>query len=70
MCVTRYAYTNNGAFYDETVYSKDDGAIAAPRKCFAPYNQTKKYGGFKSLKTAYFSIVESKDKKGNLIKTI
>jgi CRISPR-associated endonuclease Csn1 len=29
-----------------------------------------KYGGFKSLKTAYFAIVQSKDKKGNLIKTI
>ena len=70
MCVTRYAYTNQGAFYDETVYSKEDRAIAAPRKNFAPYNQTDKYGGFKSLKTAYFAIVQSKDKKGNLIKTI
>ncbi len=70
MCVTRYAYTNQGAFYDETVYSKQDGAIAAARKNCAPYNQTEKYGGFKSLKTAYFAIVQSKDKKGNLIKTI
>ena len=70
MCVTRYAYTNQGAFYDETVYAKDDGAIAFPRKNCAPYNQTDKYGGFKSLKTAYFAIVESKDKKGNAIKTI
>ena len=70
MCVTRYAYTNQGAFYDETVYSKTDGAISVPRKDCAPYNQTDKYGGFKSLKTAYFAIVQSKDKKGNLIKTI
>ncbi len=70
MCVTRYAYTNQGSFYDETVYSKEDKAIAAPRKNCAPYTQTEKYGGFKSLKTAYFAIVQSKDKKGNLIKTI
>ena len=70
MRVTRYAYTNQGAFYDETVYSKEDKAIAAPRKNCVPYNQTDKYGGFKSLKTAYFSVVQSKDKKGNLIKTI
>ncbi|MBQ8885770.1 MAG: type II CRISPR RNA-guided endonuclease Cas9 [Clostridia bacterium] len=70
MSVTRYSYTNQGAFYDETVYSKEDRAITAPRKNVAPYNQTEKYGGFKSLKTAYFIIVQSKDKKGNLIKTI
>ena len=70
MCVTRYAYTNQGAFYDETVYSKEDKAVTIPRKNYAPYNQTDKYGGFKSLKTAYFAIVQSKDKKGNLIKTI
>ena len=70
MCVTRYAYTNQGAFYDETVYSKTDSAISVARKDCAPYNQIDKYGGFKSLKTAYFAIVESKDKKGNLIKTI
>ena len=70
MCVTRYAYTNQGAFYDETVYAKTDAAIASPRKNCAPYNQTDKYGGFKSLKTAYFAVVQSKDKKGNLMKTI
>ena len=70
MCVTRYAYTNQGAFYNETVYGKNENAIGAPRKMCAPYNQTEKYGGFKSLTTAYFAIVQSKDKKGNLIKTI
>ena len=70
MCVTRYAFTKKGAFYDETVYGKTDKAIAAPRKNISPYNQTNKYGGFKSLKTAYFAIAQSKDKKGNLIKTI
>ena len=70
MCVTRYAYTNQGSFYNETVYGKNENAIGAPRKESAPYNQTEKYGGFKSLTTAYFAIVQSKDKNGNLIKTI
>jgi len=70
MRVTRFAYTAQGKFYDETVYDKDDGSISAPRKECAPYDQTTKYGGFKSLKTAYFSIVKSKDKKGKFIKTI
>ncbi|MBR3864985.1 MAG: type II CRISPR RNA-guided endonuclease Cas9 [Clostridia bacterium] len=69
MIVTRYAYTYNGAFYNETVYKKDDGATAPIKNCY-PYTKTNKYGGFKSLSTAYFAIVQSKDKKGNLIKTI
>ena len=70
MQVTRYAFVNSGSFYNETVYSKEDGAISAPRKMSEPYNKTEKYGGYKSLSTAYFAIVESKDKKGNSIKTI
>lgn len=70
MQVTRYAFTNQGAFYDETVYGKEVGAIAAPRKNSFPYNQTDKYGGFKSLTTAYFAVVSSKDKNGSEMKTI
>lgn len=70
MSVTRYAFTNMGEFYDQTVYGKEDGGISVPRKNSFPYNQTEKYGGYKSLSTAYFVIVESKNKKGNLIKTI
>ena len=70
MTVTRYAFVGKGAFYDETVYGKGDAAIACPRKNAYPYNQTEKYGGYKSLKTAYFAIVESLDKKGRTLKTI
>ncbi len=70
MSVTRYSYTNKGMFYDETVYPKTDEGIKAPRKEFAPYNNVSKYGGYKSLKTAYFAIVESKGKKNKTIKTI
>ncbi len=70
MQVTRYAFSQQGSFYNETVYGKQDNGIVAPRKQAYPYNDVKKYGGFKSLSTAYFCIVLSKDKKGNLIKTI
>ena len=70
MRITRYSYCNHGEFYDQTIYKKGDSGISAPRKNCAPYNQTDKYGGYKSLNTAYFTIVLSKDKKGNLIKTI
>lgn len=67
MCVTRFSYINQGAFYDEN--AKNDGSVSVPRKDCYPYNQIEKYGGFKSLKTAYFVIVQSKEKCG-LIKTI
>ncbi len=70
MSVTRYSYTNHGALYNETVYDKNDGGIAVPRKECFPYNQTEKYGGFKSLNTAYFAIVESIGKKNKIQKTI
>lgn len=68
MLITRYAYINKGEFYNETIYGKDDKGISAPRKSIEPYNKTEKYGGYKSLTTAYFSVVESKDKKGKAYK--
>lgn len=70
IAVTRYSYTEKGQFYDQTVYGKEDKGIRAPRKECFPYNQTEKYGGYKSLTTACFAIVQSTDKKGNTVKTI
>ena len=70
MQVTRYSFTNKGGFYNETVFKKEDKGVSAPRKNKFPYNQTEKYGGYKSLNTAYFIILQSKDKKGTFIKTI
>lgn len=69
MTVTRFSYVNTGKFYNETILKKGDGGIAVPRKERSPLNQTEKYGGFKSLTTAYFAIVKSKS-KGKTIKTI
>ncbi len=70
MAVTRYTFVNGGEFYDQTVYPKGDGGIGAPRKGNGPLSDPRKYGGYKKLNTAYFSVVLSKDKKGNTIKTI
>lgn len=69
MIVTRYSYTGKGAFYDATVYGKNSG-VSIPRKSVKPYNDTSKYGGYKSLSTGYFMVVHSLDDKGRLKKTI
>ncbi len=69
MKVTRYSYTNQGEFYDQQPKGKHQNP-SVPRKNREPYIQIDKYGGYKSLTTAYFTIVQSKDKKGNIIKTI
>ncbi len=70
MTVTRYALINKGGFYDETVYGKDDKGVTVPRKNNSPLADTTKYGGYKVLRTAYFSVVRSLDKKGKPMKTI
>lgn len=70
MSVTRYAYCNKGAFYDQTVYGKNESSITAPRKVNGPLGDFTKYGGYKSQGTAYFAIVQSTDKKGRAVKTV
>ncbi len=70
MSVTRFSYCDHGAFYNETVYAAGDGNIDAPKKSNTPLKDTRKYGGYKSLSTAYFAVVMSLDKNNNPIKTI
>ena len=70
MSISQYSYCNNGEFYNQTIYGKDDDSITAPRKGSGPLRDTSKYGGYKSQSTAYFAIVLSKDKKDQPIKTI
>lgn len=62
MMVTRYTFTETGGFYDQTVYGKNEN-VDLPRKGKGPYADTSKYGGYKSLKNAYFVVVQSTDKK-------
>lgn len=73
--VTEYSYIGKGALYNQTVCDKYDTGARVPRKNHAPYNiqnddGTFKYGGYKSLNTAYFSVITSVRKKGKKQKTI
>lgn len=70
MSVSKYSFCNKNNFYDETIRPHTDDAITAPRKGRGPLSDVKKYGGYKSQTTAYFTVVESDDKKGRRIKSI
>ena len=59
-----------GEFYTQTIYPKGDSGITTPRKGSGALADVEKYGGYKSQKTSYFAIVQSKVKKGQTIKTI
>lgn len=69
MMVTRYAFIEKGAFYDETIYNKNDNPLY-PRKGKGPLADTTKYGGYKIPKTAFFVVVQSVGKKGKVVKSI
>jgi CRISPR-associated endonuclease Csn1 len=66
---------SNGGFYDETIYkstkndphSKASFALKGEGKILS---DIEKYGGYNSLKGAYFMVVESENKKGKTKKTI
>lgn len=70
MAVTRMATVGKGGFYNQTIYKKGDAGISVGRKGAGVLSDFEKYGGYKSLSTAYFAVVGSLDKKGNLKKTI
>lgn len=68
MQVTRYATTDTGKFYKETVFRKDDKCVSYPRKGVAPYNIKDenglyKYGGYSNVQSAYFVALEYTDGK-------
>lgn len=68
--------TMNGAFYDETVYKstkndpKSKAKIALKGDPSNPLSNVERYGGYNSMKNAYFMLVESNGKRGERIKTI
>lgn len=55
---TRYAYTNKGQFWNDTIAPKKNKLIPIKKGM-----DTSKYGGYTSIKPAYFIIVKSIDKK-------
>lgn len=64
--VSKMALENKGQLYDETIYSK--GKDLFPIKEKVPYTNTEKYGGFNSLKNAYFVLVKYNSKKKEKIR--
>lgn len=68
---TRYAMTDNGEFFDQNPLKATGDK--SKHTTLVPLKKDKdvwKYGGYNKVKSAYFMLVESKDKKGNYIRTI
>ncbi|MEA4966603.1 MAG: type II CRISPR RNA-guided endonuclease Cas9, partial [Bacteroidaceae bacterium] len=63
---TRYSTINKDALFNQQIVSKDDNPSIPIKKGLDPL----KYGGYKSITPAYFSLVESIDKKGNKQRSI
>lgn len=75
--VSTMPYVNeNGMFYDETIYKStrkqpdSKASINIKGDKNNPLSSIEKYGGYNSMKGAYFMVVESIDKKGKVKKTI
>lgn len=68
---TRYAYCNKGGlFHQQIVKAPEDKIKAQGLVPIKKGMETWKYGGYKSITPSHFMLVESKDKKGKLIRTI
>lgn len=75
--VSTMSFSNsNGAFYDESIYKSLKNDVDSKAKIplkgdvSNPLSNVEKYGGYNSMKNAYFMLIESKGKKGNRVKTI
>lgn len=67
--ITRLQLITKGRFYKQTIIGKGNLDLY-PLKENCKISNLSKYGGFNSLDRAYFSLIESEDKKGNIIRTI
>lgn len=65
---TRYAYCNKGALFNQQIVKAGQEKRKVPVKA-NKYNDLQKYGGYTSVKSAYFMLVES-IRKGKIIRTI
>ncbi len=63
--VVRFTSEGKGKLFDATIKSKGKDLI--PLKENGAIQDTQKYGGYDSAATAYFMLVKSWDKKGNVI---
>lgn len=67
---TRMTYDAKGQFYDETKYPKNKGLFPLIERSSDPKSNPAKYGGYNSLKIAFFVVVESDNKKGERVITV
>lgn len=68
---TRYAYCNKGLLFDQQLVKAPENEEKAEKLVPAKKGRnTIKYGGYNSINPSHFMLVESKDKKGNFIRTI
>lgn len=70
---TRYAYCNKGGLFDQQMVKAPKGDDKEKAQKLVPIKKGMspiKYGGYKSVTPSHFMLVESKDKKGKLIRTI
>lgn len=67
--ITRRSYEVSGGLFDQQLLKKGKGQV--PVKSSDPrLRDIEKYGGYNKETGTYFTLVQSKDKKGNLIRTI
>lgn len=65
---TRYSYCNRGGLFDKQLVPAGKGKVPI-NKLMSGNGWTEKYGGYNSVKPAYFTLVESKN-KDKVIRTI
>ncbi|MDY5497451.1 MAG: type II CRISPR RNA-guided endonuclease Cas9 [Anaerobutyricum sp.] len=67
--VTRRSYERKGAFFDSMILKKGKGQVPV-KGSNARLSSIEKYGGYNNASSSYFMLVESKDRKGRLMRTI
>ncbi|MDE7463684.1 MAG: type II CRISPR RNA-guided endonuclease Cas9, partial [Clostridiales bacterium] len=63
--VVRFVGEGSGAMFNATIKTAGANDKLIPLKANGKISDTSKYGGYDSASTAYFSLVKSKDGKGN-----
>lgn len=67
--VTRRSYQVKGQLFDQQLMKKGKGQIPI-KSSDDRLNNLEKYGGYNKATGTYFMLIESKDKKGNKIRTV
>lgn len=67
--VTRKSYKVSGELFDQQLMKKGKGQLPV-KSSEERLTSIGKYGGYNKVSGAYYALVESEDKKGNLIRTL